>query len=130
MDSVPGGGGGHTWDTVAPVKVDDIQTGRVVYINIIPSGDGTFAYTKASAGKIISCIKEGFIPILRATDRIPAEGDTPGSTFIEWTFPKNYTFIENDDGTFVLDFDNTGMYYSDPDGDLSKPFTNIESSGN
>ncbi len=50
-----------TWSDIPNATGGDIQTGRIVYVEL--NNDETC--TKASAGKILQFIKEGFMPILK-----------------------------------------------------------------
>ena len=106
-----------TWADVPVVNPDDIQTGRNVYIELEEKNGVTM--TKASAGKIISCIKEGFMPVLKVADKFDAE-----TSFI-FSFLK---FISTEGSPVVYKLQNNVVtVYSDPSGDLSKPFTSISS---
>lgn len=64
----PSGGGSLvselTWDDIPSAGPCDIQSGRNVYIEL--NEDQTC--TKASAGKILQFIKEGFMPVLKVVD--------------------------------------------------------------
>lgn len=111
-----------TWDDIKPANPDDIQTGRNVYIEV-KNVNGVFM-TKASAEKIISCIKEGFMPVLKALSVPPATEEHPEGHVTFWN---SVSFLEYPNGMCALDIPNTPLY-SDPNGDLSKPFTSIEPS--
>lgn len=109
-----------TWDDIPSAGPCDIQSGRNVYIEL--NEDATC--TKASAGKILQFIKEGYMPVAKLISTVSSDG-----TSIVWSSKAAILFVNSDQYSLTLT-DLSGAFvqlyaYSDA---LDKPFTTVERS--
>ena len=107
-----GSSSGPAWEDIPVAGPADIQSGRNVYIEL--NEDQTA--TKASAGKILQFIKEGYMPVLKIVD----------DDQVVWQCNTQFTeTIRN--GVVVLYGLKVGSVrcYAYPDA-LDKPFTTVE----
>lgn len=104
-----------TWDDIPSAGPCDIQSGRNVYIEL--NEDRTC--TKASAGKILQFIKEGFMPVAKLIPTGPSDG-----TSIVWRANAAILSVNSDQYRLTL-VDDHGVFvhlYAFSDA-LDKPFT-------
>lgn len=111
-----------TWDDIPSAGPCDIQSGRNVYIEL--NEDQTC--TKASAGKILQFIKEGFMPVLKMVEHL---GTVSRTTWTPLTL-RTVDFTPDSDIvayalTSVSDSSQRFEAFSDA---LDKPFTTVERS--
>lgn len=107
------------WDDIPSAGPADIQSGRNVYIDIEMLSESV-TVTKASAGKILQFIHEGFLPVFRGVDNI--------IDAIQYISLRTFRILESIDSpvkryTLGTSSETLTLYaYSDA---LDKPFTTL-----
>ena len=126
-DELNGSSSGLTWDDIPSAGPADVQSGRVVYIDVdtIGSDEDPVFVTRMSAGKIIQFLREGFLPVLKLP-LIAEQGDAfeLGSATFTYEIP-HLTSIGESVSVLVPSqvFDIPLFAYSDA---LDKPFISID----
>ncbi len=107
------------WEGIPAAGPADIQSGRNVYIEL----NDECTATKASAGKILQFIKEGYMPVYKSI----AVDSSDGTYNMAWSAQAASLSVNPDHYKLFL-FDDNGaainLYaYSDA---LEKPFTSVK----
>lgn len=114
------------WDDIPSAGPADIQSGRNVYIDIEMLSESV-TVTKASAGKILQFIHEGFLPVFRQSFLPPGAITGAVMCVLSLFYTEEVEALGNTVVRYVLRFaiasrEFTFYAYSDA---LDKPFTTL-----